>query len=364
MQVVTGDLADMVDVIDGPIEHHAQVPVVAQAFPFVLQLPVPQRDADHSVALEQGLDLVVVEFSLVRDQRAAVGMAGQHRSVVVVQAFPERGVRAVSQVQRDPQALHFGEQWRAELCQSTLAAGPTGVTALGRMGRPDQSQAPVPPVLELSGIEQCVGALHADDQSQWRGRLGIGILTSVPPGPLGDVLIEPINGADDAGVPLSLQGLVVGQLSPGDGEGLFGRPEVHVRDEPSGRREGVCGGEAQRHPTATHLLQRHGALALALLRFVALADAGRPDAGQQVAVFLQGVHGQVEMAIDNQHGGGDYFFLANAASISLITAGSSGLVLGPKRPITLPWRSMMNFSKFQATLPAPLGFAACLVRCL
>lgn len=57
-------------------------------------------------------------------------------------------------------------------------------------------------------------------------------------------------------------------------------------------------------------------------------------------------------------------YLARLASINLITSGAFGFVRGSKRAITLPSRSSRNFSKFQETLPFPLGFVSWLVRCL
>ncbi len=44
-----------------------------------------------------------------------------------------------------------------------------------------------------------------------------------------------------------------------------------------------------------------------------------------------------------------------AFSIAAIKSLLSGVTFGSKRAMTSPLRSMTNFSKFQRTLPAPLG---------
>ena len=58
------------------------------------------------------------------------------------------------------------------------------------------------------------------------------------------------------------------------------------------------------------------------------------------------------------------YFFANSASITFITSGSSGEVPGLKRATTLPSRPITNFSKFQSTLPGPLGDVFTSSRCL
>jgi hypothetical protein len=77
--------------------------------PTRLEHPVVQRDADDAVAPDDGADLVIGKLPLMRDERPAVGVARHDAAGVMRERIPEGLVRAVAEIEHDPQPLHLRE---------------------------------------------------------------------------------------------------------------------------------------------------------------------------------------------------------------------------------------------------------------
>ena len=91
---VAGDLADVVDVVDQPIERHARVLRGAPPpLPARHDHPGVERNANHGAPLDQRADLIVGELPVVRHERAAVGVARPHRSAERLAALPRSWCR-------------------------------------------------------------------------------------------------------------------------------------------------------------------------------------------------------------------------------------------------------------------------------
>ena len=112
-----------------------------------IEHPGVERRADDGAALDQPLDLVVGELPLVRHQRAAVVMAGQHRAAVDLQRLVEALVGQVRHVEDHADAFHLLEQRPALREEAAFGAGAVGVRADAVVGRADDAQAGVPPFL-------------------------------------------------------------------------------------------------------------------------------------------------------------------------------------------------------------------------
>src|SRR6266540_3340529 len=84
MAAVASQLADMVDMIDDIAQRDSWVggDVARSDHPGRPDHPGVERRADHPVARDNRADLLVVELALVRHQRAAVVVAGDHRAAI------------------------------------------------------------------------------------------------------------------------------------------------------------------------------------------------------------------------------------------------------------------------------------------
>ena len=80
----------------------------------------------------------------------------------------------------------------------------------------------------------------------------------------------------------------------------------------------------------------------------------------------QGANCQLTGGDENQGGRSPNrcYFLANSASIALVSSAASGATPEPKRPTTLPSRPMRNFSKFHFTSPFEFQAVSWVVRYL
>ena len=199
----------------------------------------------------------------------------------------------MGQIQDHPARFHGPQQRFAEFGQAALGAGAVGVGADAVVGETDHAQAVLPPGLDLLGPDDRVSPLHGEDESQWFGA------ASLLPG--AGVLIEGSGVADDADFPLAFEHAVVGELALGAGVGdlLTGRTGRGTAGTGGARDDGDHGDE-QFGPA--HLREGGGVASPALLGHAGLGPADLGHAQIQVAVPLQGVHGQVEVGVDHQHG--------------------------------------------------------------
>ena len=73
-------LANMVNVISNMSERDPLV-VFGAARPARAQHPIIKRNADHARARDNGVDLFIVKLTLVRNQRAAITVAGKYKTI-------------------------------------------------------------------------------------------------------------------------------------------------------------------------------------------------------------------------------------------------------------------------------------------
>ena len=109
---------------------------------------------------------------------------------------------------------------------------------------------------------------------------------------------------DPAQVALLFEGAVVGQLAVGGGVGGLHRlVALDGRHQVGPQQPGQQRGDEDADPAAAQLGERHRALAAALaghaLLALAAADVGRRQ--PQVAVPVEGVPGEVEVGVEDEH---------------------------------------------------------------
>ena len=137
-----GELADVVEVIDDRLDLDARFQRRRfAADPAGDHHPGVERGADHGVAADQFLELLVAELPLVGHEGPAVVVAGPDRPVVEVQRLPERLVGEVGDVEDDSQPLHFAHQVAPGRRQAAAGAGAWAVAARAVVGRADRPQA-------------------------------------------------------------------------------------------------------------------------------------------------------------------------------------------------------------------------------
>ena len=187
---------------------------------------------------------------------------------------------------------HGLQQGAAALGEAAFRVGAVGVGGEAVVGQAHDSQAILPPEGDLLRIDDGVGTLHAQDVTQ---RCGLG---SVLPGL--HVGCKPRLVSHLPQLALRLQDPVIGQLSLrlAVGDLLVGRP----RGGRSGPGDAADDGRQRQGDLAlAHLGQGGGAAGATLLRHARLATAQLVDLELQVAVPVEGVHGQVEMGVDQNH---------------------------------------------------------------
>ena len=179
--------------------------------------------------------------------------------------------------------------------QRAGAAGAEGVGARSVVGQTDHAQPVVPPEPGLLRRDDRVGAFHEQDEAERRARR-----VRLPGGAPG---VQVGSGADEPDDPLSLQLLVVGELPLCLGEGDLVGAEVDVavlavvlardhrgEDEPDLARPQIREPDRPRRPP----LLGHPLLALDAPRLV--------RAEGEIAIPHHGVHRQIEMSVDDEHG--------------------------------------------------------------
>ena len=90
--------------------------------------------ADDAGALDDRLEVIVGELALVRDEGAAVVVAGQYWSVIVVQCFPEGLVGQMSQGEDNAGFFHFLQQSGTLIGEAAFGSGAVCVGANAVVG--------------------------------------------------------------------------------------------------------------------------------------------------------------------------------------------------------------------------------------
>ena len=293
MPAAAGHLADVVQVVGYRFQRdHLRAGLALD--PTGIEHPGIQGRADHPAPFGDHLDLRVGELPVSRHQGAAVVVAGHHRPAEVVQRFPESLVGQVGQVEDHAYFFHGAQQILTRVGQTSFGTGAVRVRTDPVVRQADGAQAVLPPRLDLSGPDDRVGAFHAQDEAQ--RLVGAALLPGL------EVLFQALGIGDHAHLALRFQHPVVGQLSLGLGVGdLLGG---HAR----GRAVGPGGARDHRgHRDGQFRLSHFGqGDCTAASSFLGHAGFELTDFGHaqlQVPVPLQGVHGQVQVGVDHQHGG-------------------------------------------------------------
>src|SRR5262245_46626876 len=100
MACVAGNLANVIDVIHHSIKGQ-QVAIRLTAWPVGMKLPFVQHRSDHTSSLDDQPKLLIGELAVTTYQRAAIIVAGQHRTAKHLQRLEEAGIGAVREVQDD-----------------------------------------------------------------------------------------------------------------------------------------------------------------------------------------------------------------------------------------------------------------------
>ena len=141
---VAGELADVVDMICRVFDFH-QARICFAAFPPGIKHPCVECGADDRVSRNKIFDLFVGELAFSRNERAAVVMAGDDRTVVNIQRVCERFVGKMSDIEDHADAPKFFKQAHTGIAQWTVGGGAARVLAASVMGRTDGTQTFVEP---------------------------------------------------------------------------------------------------------------------------------------------------------------------------------------------------------------------------
>ncbi len=226
-------------------------------------------------------------------------MAGQHRPLVKIHRLVEALIRQVGHVEDHADARHLFQQRRALREEPALGAGAVRVGADAVVGRADDAQAGVPPLLHLLGMQHWVGPLHAEDETQ---RLAI----AVPFCPRRKVRIKGGGILDPAQHALLFQRPVIVQLPHRRAVGGYHRVvALEGGHHPGTMQSGQQRGDKQTDPAATEVVERDGAHspALAVEIRLDLVAANVGDGELEVAVPVDRVPGEIEVGVEDQRKG-------------------------------------------------------------
>src|SRR5260221_594564 len=104
----------MVDVADNRRERNT---ALAPRGPGPVEKAVSKDGADDTVACGQRADHLIAQLAIGGNERAAIRVAGDHRSGECVQRLPEALLRHVAEVEDHAQALHLRKQGEARVRQ-------------------------------------------------------------------------------------------------------------------------------------------------------------------------------------------------------------------------------------------------------
>ena len=299
VMAVAGELADVVDVIDDVGQCDLLVRGVPNDPPR-LQHPGVECDADHTIALHDGVQLLVPELALVGDQGPAVVVAGEHGAGVAIHGLPECGVRKVREVEDYAQPVHLCEQRLAQWPEAAICRRAARVAPRAIVRRSQDAQPGLPPPRQLGRIGDGVCAFHADHETERWGAVRAGRVGGVPGHPFVHVVVQRWEICYDADVPVLFQCPVVGELPLGDAIALRGRQEIHVGYGIAGTAGQHCG-KAECDAPLPQLGECDGILGAALARRATLADADVLHRVQQVSIPLQCVPREVKVSVNYEH---------------------------------------------------------------
>ena len=130
MPRVARNLADVIDVVDDPLERHAGA--FGRRFashPAGDDHPRVERRADDGAARDELADLVVVELPVVVDDRAAVRVARPDVATEMVESVAKTLVAEMRGVEDHPETFHLADELAAARAEVTLRVGALRVHA-------------------------------------------------------------------------------------------------------------------------------------------------------------------------------------------------------------------------------------------
>ena len=125
---VAGHLADVVNMVHRVLKSRV-VRLRDANDPALGEHPRIQRQADHRAALNQRLDLFVGQLPISRNQRPAVVVARQYRTLIHLQRFPERLIGQVRHVEDHAALIHLAQKRRPIGQQPPFAPGSVRIRA-------------------------------------------------------------------------------------------------------------------------------------------------------------------------------------------------------------------------------------------
>ena len=214
-----------------------------------------------------------------------------------VERLPEAVVAEVGRIEDDAEPLHLLQQRPARFADAASGIGSLRVRAGTVVRRPDRPQAVVPRPLDVIQRDQRVGAFEAANVADGQLR-GERIRRRAPLRQMG-VELGRRRDLPHLAAPLHLA--IPRQLR------LRHRPRL-FRRVPAGQPVGELhvAGDLRRHDdadaAAAQLVERHrAARAIGAIRHPPFAHPDFIDGPRQVAVPFDGVHGKVEVGVEN-HG--------------------------------------------------------------
>ena len=92
---IPGDLADVIEVVRYGFQGDPRI-VLGLVIPQGRQHPVVKGDTHHPTAIDDGLNLTIIELPVMVAQSAAAIVRCQHLSAKDLQGFPESGRRQMT----------------------------------------------------------------------------------------------------------------------------------------------------------------------------------------------------------------------------------------------------------------------------
>ena len=269
-----------------------------------------ERHAQHAAPFDDRADLVVGELAIPGGEGAAVLVRGPDWSVEDLEGLPEVLVAEMGDIENHPEAIHLFEEAFATGGEGATGIGAVGVDPGAIVSGAQGAQAIVVTLLEVADRDERVGPFEAEqiaNGSLGGGGPGInGVEALIGDGGLEpelDVAVEFGAGADRGHFPGIFHRAIPGQLALGLGPRLGGRIPAREAMEVRGVAANL-GGDADTNATATHLREADSAIpAIDAIFHVAFPAADHFERPGEIAVPLEGVHAQVEVAVENQRRG-------------------------------------------------------------
>src|SRR5688572_12397488 len=141
MTGVAGQLADMIQVIDQPLQDQAGgLRCRLAANPAGHHHPGIQSAADDGLSLDEGFDLFVGELAIVGHESATIGMTGPEATLKEIERLPKTFVAEMRHIENDAQPLHLREQFASARTETARGVRALRVNSRTIMRRPQGAE--------------------------------------------------------------------------------------------------------------------------------------------------------------------------------------------------------------------------------